>query len=322
MSQEDINEKIRAALFQLREVHPSSYIHLLLDGNRSCAEDDPLHFHRLPGREIPITPVIVKRADFSHDPAICPALVTLYTPGDRGYPDEALLDLSIAHAWRRHASINGTYVCGWLASERPAESLAPHIASACELFDLQLGRRRVLPLFETHRLALVADAGNHGFLRRWLGPISHWIWLDVSGRMRSLAAHDLEITSVAGKENLGLCEWKMQQSVADASLIVMAMLEAKHPLPAQPEIALNAALQRAQDMGLQRTEDLVFAVLNEFSFSPDWVRHPASQRAIHQALEGERTLSELMSELPDAILEEIATQGPGDVVQGKNSVLS
>ncbi|MDR6396908.1 hypothetical protein [Herbaspirillum seropedicae] len=313
MTQADINEQIRAALFQLREVYPRSYIHLLLDGNHPCEEDDPLHFRRLPAREIPAKPVTVTRADFSHEPAICPALVTLYAPGDRGYPDEALLDLSIAHAWRRRASVNGSYVCGWLVSESPAEILAPHIASACELFDLQLGRKRVLPLFEPHRLALVAEAGKDVFLRRWLGPVSHWLWLDLNGSLRSLVAHDLDVTSTTGKEHLGLREWKMQQRVADASLIAMAMIEAQNPLPARPEIAFDAALQRAQDMGLRRTEDLVFAALNDFSFSAQWVQHPASQRAIRQALEGEKTLSELMCELPDAILEEIAAQGPGDV---------
>lgn len=307
MSQSQLNEQIRAALFQLREVNPRSYVHLLLDGNHPCAEDDPLHPARLPTREIPARAVTVPRADFAHDPAICPSLVTLYAPGDRGYPDELLLDLGIAHAWRRHASVNGSYVCGWLVSESPAEQVAAHLAKACELFDVLGGRRRVLPLFEPHRLSLAVDAGKESFLRRWLGPVSHWLWLDLHGRLRSLAAHDLA-EDVPGKEHLGQREWQAQQRVADARMVAMAMADTRHMLPVQPEMAIDAVLQRAGALGLRRTEDLVFFALNDFSISPGWTAHPAAAQAIRQAQEGEQTLSELMCGLSDDTLEEIAAQ--------------
>ncbi|OWY30650.1 hypothetical protein [Herbaspirillum robiniae] len=307
MSQLQLNEQLRAALFQLREVNPRSYVYLLLDGNHPCAEDDALHTTRLPAREIPARPVTVPRADFAHDPAICPALVTLYSPGDRGYPDELLLDLSIAHAWRRHASVNGSYVCGWLVSESPIDQIAAHLAKASELFDVLGGRRRVLALFEPHRLSLAADAGRDGFLRRWLGPVSHWLWLDLHGQLRSLATHDLA-EPAPGNEHLGQREWQAQQRVADARIVAMAMADTRHMLPVKPETAIDAALQRATARGLRRTEDLVFCALNDFSIAPGWAAHPAAARAIAQALEGEQTLSELMCGLSDDTLEEIAAQ--------------
>jgi len=305
MSQIQINEQLRAVLFQLREVNPGSYVHLLLDGNHPCADDDELHITRLKKRDIPAEAVLVPRADFAHDPAICPALVTLYSPGDRGYPDDALLDLSIAHAWYRRDSINGSYVCGWLVSESSAHQVAKHLAPACELFDLTRGCRRVLPLFEPHRLSLVVDAGRESFLRRWIGPISHWMWLDMKGDLRSLAASDLA-DGVPGKDHLSQRHWQAQQRVANARVVAVAMADAGHTLPVYPETTIDASLQRAAALGLQRTEDLVFFALNDFSFSPAWTSHPAAANAIRQALQGERTLSELMCRLTDDTLEEIA----------------
>ncbi|WP_443113023.1 hypothetical protein [Herbaspirillum seropedicae] len=311
MSQSKVNEQLRAVLFQLREVHPRSHVHLLLDGNHPCADDDALHIARLAKRDIPAKVVPVPRADFLHDPAICPSLVTLYSPGDRGYPDELLLDLSINHAWRRRDSINGSYVCGWLVSESPAHDVATHLARACELFDVLRGCRRVLPLFEPHRLSLVADAGLESFLRRWLGPISHWLWLDMQGELHSLAVNELP-DGVSSKEHLSQRHWQAQQRVANARLVAMAMADAGLILPTHPETAIDGSLQRAGDLGLQRTEDLVFFALNDFSISRDWTAHPAAAKAIRQAQQGEQTLSELMCELSDNTLEEIAASRGAD----------
>ncbi|UIN21241.1 hypothetical protein [Herbaspirillum frisingense] len=305
MSQSQLNEQLRAVLFQLREVHPRSHVYLLLDGNHPCTEDNALHTTRLAKREIAASAVTVPRADFVHDPAICPVLVTLFSPNDRGYPDELLLDLSIADAWRRRASVNGSYVCGWLVSESPAHELAKHLAHACELFDVLRGCRRVLPLFEPHRLSLVVDAGRDGFLRRWLGPVSHWLWLDLGGQLRSLAANELTADR-PGTEHLSQLDWQAQQRVANARMVALALADTGNMLPIKPEAAIDAALRRAVARGLQRTEDLVFFALNDFSISTDWAEHPAVAHAIRQALVGERTLSELMCALSDATLEEIA----------------
>jgi len=305
MSTSPLHEQVRAALFQLREVNPSSYVHLLLDGNHPCSVDDALHASQLATREIACTPVTVKRADFAHDPQICPSLVTLFAPGDRGYPDELLLDQSIAYAHAHHASVNGTHVCGWLVSERPAEELAAHLASACELFDLGIGKRRVLPLFEPHRLALAADAGKDGFMRRWLGPVSHWLWIDLNGALRSLAAHDLAQDG-AGRQHLDERDWQAQRRVDEAKVVMLALADSQQMVPVKPEIAIDRALQRAIDQGLQRTEDLVFYALNEFSIGAGWAAHPAALHAIAQAQAGNETLSELISALNDATLDEIA----------------
>ncbi|EJN00476.1 hypothetical protein [Herbaspirillum sp. YR522] len=305
MSTSQLHEQIRAALFQLREVNPTSHVHLLLDGNHPCHVDDALHPSQLARREIACTPVTIKRADFAHDPQICPSLVTLFSPGDRGYPDELLLDQSIAYAQAHHASVNGTDVCGWLLSERCAEELAPHLAHACELFDLTLGKRRVLPLFEPHRLALAADAGKDGFMRRWLGPVSHWLWVDLNGALRSVTAHDLAEDG-QGRQHLDENDWKAQRRVDEAKVVLLALADAQRMVPVKPEIAIDRALQRAIDEGLQRTEDLVFFALNDFSIGSGWAGHPAALRAIAQAQAGPQTLSELISALNDATLDEIA----------------
>lgn len=305
MSTSQLHEQIRAALFQLREVNPTSYVHLLLDGNHPCPVDDALHASQLARREIACTPVTIKRADFAHDPQICPSLVTLFSPGDRGYPDELLLDRSIAYAHAHHASVNGTHVCGWLVSERSAEELAPYLAHACELFDLTLGKRRVLPLFEPHRLALAADAGKDGFMRRWLGPVSHWLWVDLNGALRSVAAHDLAEDG-QGRQHLDERDWKAQRRVDEAKVVMLALADAQQMVPIKPEIAIDRALQRAIDEGLQRTEDLVFFALNDFSIGSGWAGHPAALRAIALAQAGPQTLSELISALNDATLDEIA----------------
>lgn len=312
MNNPSLNEEIRAALFQLREAHPHCHIHVLLDGNHPCFEGDPLHLHQLAKREIPANPIIVPRADYLHDPSICPALVTLHSPGDRGYPDDELFDLAIAHAWRRRASINGSYVAGWLVSEKPAKEVAAHIAESCELFDLLNGRRRFLPLFEPHRLSLLANTDRKSFLHRWLGPISHWLWLDLNGQLNNLAAHDLNRDGTSPGEQLEQRDWMMQHRVADARLVAMAIQEAQHRLPSNPEIAIDASLKRAKARGLQRTEDLIFTALNDFSLSAGWADHLAAQWAIEQALVGERSLSKVMTTLPDEILNEIANNRPAD----------
>lgn len=305
MTTSTLDEQIRTTLFQLREVHPESYIHLLLDPNHPCSPFDPLYPEKLGKREIQSLVTRVDRSDYAHDPSICPLLVTVYSPGDRGYPDELLLDQSIRNAEARCSSVNGAYVCGWLVSDRDAGAVAAHLVKACELFDLTAGKRRVLPLFEPHRLALAADADKPGFIRKWLGPISHWLLVDLAGELRVIKAEDFP-GGAHNLEHLGTDEWAAQKRIGDAKVVLMALVDGSHVIPGRPETAIDSALQKAAADGMKRTEDIVFHALNGFTIGAGWASHPASRTVIQQALEGEETLSQLMSELSDDILDEIA----------------
>ncbi len=235
-----------------------------------------------------------------------PVLLQFYEAGENGYRDEALLELSLASACERHASINGAYMAAWIGSALGPSELAAHLARNSEQFDVLRGRRRRLPLYEPYRMAvLIDDPAAAQFARGFLAETPLWVFVDGAGALRTLDA------TGAGQEparvGLGISS-KMsaaQGRVSLAKLALLGVVKARAIIPPQVERKLDALLVAAEQVGLFDAEDVVFFALNGLTLSPQWHLHPAAKGCIVRAVDEQAPLAGLLAELPDAVLDEI-----------------
>jgi hypothetical protein len=307
-------DQLKAQLFALRETHPHSHLYVLLDQNHPVAATDELHFELLKTRVLAPRLFLVKRPDLAHDETVCPLLLQLYQAGENGYPDPALLDLTLQCAVARCASVNGSYVAGWFFSETQPQALARSLAENGVLFDLGRGKQRFVPFFEPMRLALLADtAGSRTFLHQWMGKISHWLYINAAGGLcmverSSLPSDYQDYPPILRKEHFAA-----QERISHMHFVLMALVRAQMRVPApQPELQLNQAIEQAQLLGLSHTEDLIFYALNQFSLGAGWAQHPQAKHLIAAAAQSPDTrLAASMQDLPDEVLDEIAAHGLG-----------
>lgn len=275
----------------------------LLDPNHPVASTHPLHLDRLTGRQ-PVPEILaIPRDDRMSDPDSHPRLLVLRRPEDRGHPDAELLELTMDCALKRRLSINGAYVCGWLVVGVPPEEIASQIRRSCILIDAAAGRRKVVPLFEPHRMALASRLAPPQWLARWLGAICSWFLIDACGQLKEIqpGLHEAQTTDSPDHEF-----WRAQSRVKQAREVLLAMVKAEQVLPVDCEIRIDASLQAAYREGLSDTEDIIFFATNHMTLSSGWHSHPAIRACIASARSGQMALTHSMTSLPDKVLEELS----------------
>lgn len=304
---DELRAQLRAQFFQWREIHPKAHIYALLDLNCPVAQYDELHPSNLSQRQIERHIEAVHRPDLAHEPELLPQLLQLYGAGEHGYPDEALIDLTLECAVARCRSVNGAHVAGWLCSDALPTEAARHLAKSGVVLDKSQARQRYLPFFEPYRLALLADdPAASGFLQRWLGPFRHWALIDTAGELKIVSAPSQDSENAA---SLTSEQFVSQARIATARVVVMAMTRAGITIPAQPELRIDAAMHQAFRRGLHRTEDIVFYALNVFTLGPRWAEHPQAADLVRQVASApadQPGLAQLIAALPDAVLDEMA----------------
>ncbi|WP_141693743.1 hypothetical protein [Cupriavidus alkaliphilus] len=310
----DVSDQLRRALFQAREVNAANYIHVVLDPNHPVAPFDSLHPDHLEQRVPSVKFHRSMRADFQHQPELCPLVVTLYSPGDRGYRDEELLLETVDNAVSRCASVNGSYVCGWIATTLNGEEFARHIAVS-SILSHPLSGRKVLPWFEPHRLALIVDR-YPSFAWSRLTNISSWWFVDMLQQLRVVSPPEVGRNNIIDARSTLLplsgrqvsAVWDDQRRIREAKLVAMAMRKAGLSLPEFPEVTLDKVVRQAYENGLYGQQDVVFFAMNCLTLSEDWFLHPVVQAAL-EALAGtdELTLTDILAGHSDAVLHEIAS---------------
>lgn len=311
----ELGEQLRRELFQARELNAEHHIHVVLDPNHPVAPFDSLHPDHLRTRVPSATIHRVDRPDLKHEPDLCPLIVTLYKPGDRGYRDESLLQETVENALSRCASVNGAYVCGWVATTWDGEKLAKRIA-ASTVVSHPLTGRRVLAWFEPHRLALL-ERRHPEIAERFLSEVSSWWFVDMTQGLRRVSpesevheehANDPPTTDRPMSPQQVHAVWAEQDRIREGRLVAMAMRKAGIPLPASPEPMIDDAVHRAHECGLRGEQDVVFFAMNSLTLSAEWFEHPVVKAALSEIASGEElTLADTLAAQPDAVLDEIAS---------------
>jgi hypothetical protein len=284
------------------EANPTCHLDVLLDFNCPVAQYHPLHVSQLDQREVVRHRGIVLRADRAHDPDSCPRLLRLHEAGEHGLHDEGLVIETFHGALERFNSVNGAYVAGWLMSDLGSRQLAQHLANSYVFFDLAVGRRRYIPLFEPHRLALTASRMEANELDALMGPLRRWWYVDISGKTccikRGAPERPLQ------PPRLGKHHFAAMGRLRLARLVMLALKKTGHVIEEQPEVTIDDLVRQAQEQGLSRSEDVVLHTLNTLSMGPQWLEHPAVQQAIAEAAAGpdEPFLADLLAKLPDHAL--------------------
>jgi hypothetical protein len=311
----EIKGELLADWLTVREAHAQCHIHVLLDDACPVAIDHPLHDRSLQSR-----PVVRHRMRVGGDPVDPaqdwrPIALQLYEPGDNGYPDESLIELSVECALERAASINGAYVAAWVATEQPVASFAAHLERCTHVFDMHAGRRRKLPFYQPHRMELLtAEQEPPPASTALLQGVYRWSFLDASGELRSVVAPTQPPgVSMPPALRIGKTQGAMQSRVSLARRVLLGLREADIDVPANPAITIDRFLRWGVEMGLRDAEDLIFFVLNCVSMSPLWHQHPAAQAAIRTSVKDQVPLAGVLDELDDPTLEAMAAQGaPGE----------
>lgn len=301
----DMLSQLRDRLFSRLDETPGRYVLVLLDLNHPVALSHPLHIAQLEQRPIKPELHIVPRNDRTQDFDAHPRLLVLRRPHDLGYPDEALLALTLECALERRTSINGAYVCGWLVAQALPAQIAEMISTRILLNDLASYQRRVLPLFEPHRLVLASHLAPGPWLKKWFNAIDSWFLIDVSGRLRDMCpdADEQEplLISPPGRDF-----WQAQSRVRRAREVLLAMVKSDQPIVFDSERKIDDALQEAERVGLVQTDDVIFFALNHMILPRQWHMHPAIRACIDSAVSGSAGLAERMSMLPDDILRDMS----------------
>ncbi|RPE75866.1 hypothetical protein [Vulcaniibacterium tengchongense] len=297
-------DELRERLIECIEARPGSRVLALLDPNHPVASYHELHIERIAKR--PSRPVLtaVARDDLLSEPSLHPRLLTLRTPRDRGYPDEALLESTLECARQRSVSINGAYVCGWLVADAPETEVAAQLKRGMVMSDPSSRKRKVLALFEPHRLMLARHLAPASWLSRWLGVVHSWFLVDGRGQLQELkpALHDASHTS----DLPGADFWLAQARVRRAREVLLTLAKAGQAIPSDCEIKADDALRAAYGQGLSEIEDVIFFAANQMLLRPGWHAHPAVAACIDAARKGDAALTDGLTALPDHVLDQLA----------------
>jgi hypothetical protein len=307
---EDQSVELRARFFNVRETRPASHIYLLLDNGCPVSPEHPLHAKQLGLREVKRESAKLGRTPSSLPLEWQPTLSQIYRAGEHGYQDEALIDLSLSAAVERCDSVNGAYVAAWIASGLGPQALAAHLLRGGEVFDSHQGRRHDMPLFQPHRMALLADdPDSQAFLRSYLAPIHSWSFVDCASTLRTVTMTDSPAEPERASPRLTLAQCRMQARMPMARRVVLGIRKADSDIPAHAERTIDALLVEADRQGLSHPEDVVFFALNSLSLSPQWHAHPQARRLIEQSRDDGAPLAGLFSELSDDALDDIGRYG-------------
>jgi hypothetical protein len=314
-SAEEIAWALRRALFQTCESSIAGlYVHAVLDPNHPVAPFDVLHPEHLRTRQPAPEWHRVERQDLKHEPELCPWILTLHKPQGHGYEDEGLFDELVARALERCASINGAYVCGWVATGYDAAEFAKHLAKRSAVAH-PAALRRVLPWFEPHRLALI-EAPE--VLVHLLKGIAGWWFIDLAGSLRRVNPPVVGSQDADGpladpflRPSRVHPLWDRQERIHQARLVAMSLRKAGLAFPPRPEATLDDLVRLAHEQGLHGEQDVIFFALNCLTLSPKWYAHPAVRQALAQKAAGEgATLAQLLAAQPDSVLEAVAYHDP------------
>lgn len=295
---------LRDRLFDRIDGRPDKAVVAFMDTNRPVAPENELHPNRLANRVPAPELVAVPREDYLSDESLHPRLLVLREAGDRGYRDESLLRLTLDCAQRRRTSINGAYVCGWLIIDAPVGEVAAQLRRSLVVNDAFADKRRVVPLFEPHRMVLASQMASPQWLARWLGSISSWFLIDVCGQLREIrpVLHDVEQPGELPDAEF----WKAQSRVPRARQVLLALTKAGQAIPVDCEFRIDQALRAACREGLSEAEDVIFFAVNHMTLEPEWHVHPAIRGCIEKAKSGEAMLTDSVTSLPDHVLNELA----------------
>lgn len=299
-------EQLRDIIFNLREVEPDLHIYAMLDLNHPVPDYHDLHPAWLDKRETGLSRKTFLRPDFILHPDICPQIIRLVPSDSHGCPDEELIDLSVECAVARCRSINEAYVAAWFATSAKMNDVLKHFSSKGTVL-LPNGTREYLPYFEPHRMALLLDApAAHKTVREWLGPIHHWMYVDINGALQVVHLQT-PATSLLEHHQLPQQAMSPQIRIKLARAVLMALDKVAATLGDHPERELDQAVQAARASGLTRSEDLIFHAVNTCTLGPQWAEYPLVKNLIREAITEEgKNLPDLMAALPDETLDAIA----------------
>lgn len=259
---------------------PDDFVYLLVDGLADCALSHPLSVPSLIESLGAAAVTRVLRPDLDHTPDACPALIQLARPGEPVSPHYLKLSVDYADWDQRY---NKRYVCGWLISPQPLETVAAEIASMCRTTALRYGPS--LPWFEPLSLELLTYAvgGRAGSL---LPQISAWLypacWAGHGVLRRSSYPVDAEL--------LG----QIQETLQLAPLICEFLGIWRHTLTLPVDFApwrWNGAsvlppragahaynlIRTARALGVHDTRNIIALCLHQVFIHPDLKRHPEIQ---------------------------------------------
>jgi hypothetical protein len=310
----ELAAQLRAQFFNVRETRPNSHIYLLLDNDFPVATDHPLHPEQLKSRPAKRARAVVGTKESAAPLDWQPNLLQLYCSGERGYEDEQLIDISLEIALERCTSINGAFLAAWIASDLAPAKLAATIYANGEVFDLHVGRRHRLALYQPYRMALLlGDTGAQKFLDAYLKHIYFWGFVDAAGTLQTVTKTDIgaepSVPAIT-RPHLPSAQGQMQSRVNLARLVLLGINKAGHILPPKAEIVIDGWIVQAQKHGLTHAEDVLFYALNCLSLSPHWHSHPQAKGMIASSRAEGLSLAGLFAEQSDELLDEIAAYQP------------
>lgn len=302
----ELVEQLKTKFFEVRELNSKSNIYLLLDCANPVGRDDPLHLQQLLAREVQRENTRIGRQSEGDDAQWQPILWPIFRAGESGYADEQLIELSLYSAIDRCASVNGSYVAGWIASDLWLSALGSHLLRAGEIFDTHQGRRRDIFIYEPHRMALlVDDDASQAFLSSYLAPMDYWGFVDVAGQLREIQGLIPTDGTARSDRHLPLSQCRSQARVSLARQALLGARKAGITIPPNAERSIDLILAEAERQGLTDAEDKIFFALNSLSLSTQWHAHPEAQKLIRLSAVGGRPLAWLFSEMPEELLNEI-----------------
>lgn len=288
----------------------------LLDPNCPVASSNPLHISNLAARDPKPRLHFIERRDRLTDPEAHPFFVVLRSAEDRGYPDPALLQLSLECALQRCSSVNGAYISGWLVVSRPPSEVVRNISKKIISVDLISSKRRVNPFFEPHRLMIAAHYGGSGWLHWWLEDIVSWIFLSAAGRLIELNGMKQVFTRDA---NQSIQFWEAQSRIWQSRSVLVSLHKAGLKIPEGAELSIDQAIIDAHALGLSAFEDIVLFALNQLTLVKGWAEHPLVQVCLSNAASGDVTLADGLIALPDSVLGALSA-GAVPLHQGVDSI--
>ena len=272
----------------------NDYLYLLLDPMAECTPEDPLSIVSLMQvlGEQAITRVL--RPDLAHTAEACPALVQLAAPGEA--PATALLESSERYA-HEDAGYKKRYVCGWLLSECPPETLVEHLAARC-LDVAPAATQSVSPWFEPLRLELLAASVGNTFpdllwpIRRWLCPTSWGTYTLFRGApsgagmdIPALARQTQRLAPLVGDF---LDAWRL--ALRFPMTYAPRHWRGDTLLPPQAAAHAFRLVRDAHNRGLRLSADIIDLCMHRVFIHPDLPQHPQVQADIARALAGTSTL--------------------------------
>ncbi len=293
---------------------PDDYIYLLVDGLADCAKEHPLSVESLIQSLGEAAVARILRPDLAHAPEACPALIQLAAPGAAA--SHRHLSLSAGYAME-DVAYNKRYVCGWLLTPLPLDTVAHHIAAQCHI-TAPAAAQSTSPWFEPIRLELLAAAlgtqigGVLMPIGAWLCPTSwgtYTLLRSATGipmtALPELAAQTQQAAPLVN-DFLGAWRHALERRVGFAPW----RWTGPSVLPPQAGTHAFRLVRDARRLGLNNSRDIVALSLHRVFIHPHLPQHPDIQRDIAAAATGTACLPDRFESYDDATWMRIAASLP------------